>query len=552
MSIGFRGFAIEVEDVAGSHDGLNQLVSSAHLEDRAVYLHEQAHAKIFNYSLDGYLHVNLLRLIDHIDDDSTKRQLVKIVTRLFEETALPHERTATFLGVISLSTPDEMATALASLPPDYQDYYAFFDELLGAMPSSFVQYPTAWAIACSAFGSRRLDSLDDLASLLSGDIFAIPGPHERMEQIARGIRAMGIRQFHDFVHGLIDTIIRENGLEPFDFRSDEAWKARAASIEAQQIEKLLIEGLEEFACSLLGARRVTRAKTPTCFEAVAHLIHVRQFDNVFPYVDNKPQMSEEAGYFYAREADANRISRPGPHNIMLIQTQDALIEFYTGILETPCERIRLALVARDKPTVHYVVYIIQETGAAQAYAVPHPVVCMPAQASRLLQMAYFLATNEEYDYPKLSVSLAYELVLDGPKRQGFGWGLDELKHPVPVALPTPDVQPPMDAEFTPYLYVRSAWSVFLLRERGQLRYYNATLKNEDRNEDFDMYVSVIYPEAEGHIPYMSIVSEWDFRAYQAIMDRRAAEGALVVERGKEMPADLSMVVVSLWETLNIV
>lgn len=180
----FRQFRQEILSLAGFHTGAHLVIDEAHLNNLSVHSHELIHGRVFDETLDGSLHKIVLALLRENVDASIASQLNDVNDFLFEDVLLPHERAATFLGIMAPTTADERTAARAALDERYGEYFSFFERLLPWTDSTFVTFLLAFSFARFAFSSSRLAEMHDVSSLNVARLREIDGPRVRLEAAA--------------------------------------------------------------------------------------------------------------------------------------------------------------------------------------------------------------------------------------------------------------------------------------------------------------------------------------------------------------------------------
>lgn len=159
-AITFRPLEAEIDGVLGWHDGFTLNVVEHSTNDGMVFNHERIHGTLINTTIDGKL-LTLLRIAGpRLDNLDHVEELHETSRYLFEGSRFAHESAATYLGIMTLDTEPERATALHRLPDQYRAYYEFMSAIVDAQcGSSFLCYVIAQAVAHFWFSSSALIEL---------------------------------------------------------------------------------------------------------------------------------------------------------------------------------------------------------------------------------------------------------------------------------------------------------------------------------------------------------------------------------------------------------
>ena len=139
------------------------------------------HGRIFRETADGRLHLLTLLALGDAEYSAEHVRLERLNAFLIDDTLLAHERAATFLGLISLSTTEEAEREKSQLPETYQGYYEFFSGAFSDLESSYLKFCGAYAVTRFAFNSRRLLAFGDFGLDGISELKLVPGPSARME-----------------------------------------------------------------------------------------------------------------------------------------------------------------------------------------------------------------------------------------------------------------------------------------------------------------------------------------------------------------------------------
>jgi hypothetical protein len=553
MTLAFRELWAETNQIAGFHDGTNLQISSDFLDNQVIRLHEEMHGRIFEETADGKLHICLIKLINRTQDQVTRKRLEMFNSRLFSNTRVPHERVATYLGITILPTASDMELALAALTGEYKDYYSFFDRLLARIPTTFVRFSVAWGLGRAAFSSSRFESIGDLDDLLSGAFLETPGPAARLNQLGRAVAAMEPDGFYEFITAKMKSIEASNDLPPFDFDSEDEWKARAGQVASQRLDRLLIEEVERFACGVLGSELKTRYKIPKCFLVVEDSLRSRRFVHEFPVENGKPILSAEAAKFYSRDLDFQRINRPGLQNVGAL-IQDSDIEFvYDTLMKAKFDQLHLAVVAmRTNANVHFSMIITGRELDAPEFDFGVPIVGQPDNFNRALAAVMLVCENYPTGRPRLSISVVQELLSQDIK-DGQTWGIQKIRLKLPRIIRQLPIEPLPDPHegIVPYLYAREMWSGLLATVDGTLVTWRTVL-NTEKEEAKEFVICVLYPDDTESVPYLAVMTYWCNSEYLRYAADRIKSGKIRVVSNIKMTNEIMKTVTALWFSYKVV
>lgn len=544
----FRAFKQELSSLAGYHTGEALVLDEEYMDEAAILLHEQAHDHIFSDTVDGRFHKAVMTCLSERIYPKHTDLLRSINDFLFEDTRLPHERAATFLGVIGLSNRTAMLDAQAMLNQEYSDYFTYFSDFLPWRDSSFVSYIIANAMTRFAFTSGRTSKISDLSTLTIDNLQSVEGPEQRMDAVKRGF-IEGDYNSPNFIRVIFEAVIRSHSIEPYDIFDDSAWEARINSgvTDTSIIERFGCFAFESMFSRISGIEAHIRATLPECFKSVDNLIPKREFDVEFPIIDGVESMPEDAALFYAREADKNAIRRR------------KFIEIPEHPLDTSLELLARCI------TKDLCVIFMQLKGQP-----------------RYFKMFSSITYNEELSFlPGSGLVVDLDTVIALANQLGYLTIEHNLLSPLFYIIYTPGAPDEEDVIllpqfeniklFTnhlsvdrvpsagqgllirPIVYGRPFWAYALENATGEFRDYSAMMIDRDApNDTVDCWVQIIIPEHNQGLPAIAILDRRACLAYKKYVQFRIDRNDLTYVPQFSIDRGISESLQAVWQTLTLV
>ena len=152
----FRPFKLEIEKIAGWHDGDKTHLQFHAIDNQIVRKHERVHAEIFSSTPDGILLSLTMKLASIIKNQSELDVAKTIISNHIENARIAHESAATFIGIKSLPE-DLIENAIQSLPQEYTAYYVDYKNWVeSSTKSTYLQVVIANAISSTIFSSNSI------------------------------------------------------------------------------------------------------------------------------------------------------------------------------------------------------------------------------------------------------------------------------------------------------------------------------------------------------------------------------------------------------------
>lgn len=293
--------------IAGFHTGQELILSDDYLESRVTYNHELMHGRVFRETSDGQLHLLILLAIESECYKDDRAQLKIINKYLFESTREAHERLATYLGIQSLSTNQDMLSAKEILPKGYLEYYSFLDEKFSHIDSSYLRFLLAWGAGRLAFNSIRIAEFSDLHVRDPSEM--AEGPSERLNRIGSFVSEFGKKKLNSIIEAIGQQIYQDIGLDRFSMWNERDWLNAFDDRRAQlqMFEGKFLLAWQKYLSDAAEVEEYRDQPIPKYFINIADRIDVRSEPLQISETGSTP--SYKAALELAAEGDSTRIER---------------------------------------------------------------------------------------------------------------------------------------------------------------------------------------------------------------------------------------------------
>jgi hypothetical protein len=545
----FRQFREELSSLAGFHTGTHLVVDEVHLNDLSVRAHELIHGRIFDETLDGSLHRIVLALLRENIDDGIARQLNEVNDFLFEDLLIPHERTATFLGIKSLLTPKERDAARATLDAIYVGYFDFFERLLPWTDSTFVTFLLAFSFARFAFNSGRIGEIHDITLLNVARLREIEGPHSRLEAAANAFLQDSELSSKSGVKQVFEECMREAHIEQFDVFDDSQWIARALDgrTDTQKLEGMVCGRFERILAAKTGRTLDLRVPIPSWMQPILGRFVVRNFDVEFPFLHGHLQYTEAIAMHYAMEADRELIGRSTYVKFSEADPKFAL-RFMAERIEAE-DDLCVVFVQMEGQPRRFKLYASVLHNERYSYV---PGCGLIVDIEAVFGVALYL--GEIVERRQITSPLFYVVYSPGTDLSGETVLIPILEGSVKVFPGHLASAPPPGQHLVlrPIIYARQYWSRILSTTVGEHCRYTVKMVNSESGETLDYRVQALIPKDHALVPSFAIMTAMPEHPYLALARHAAAAGRLTLETGSEVPRGLSECLIAVWETLPLV
>lgn len=258
----YRAFASETAEILGTYDGFGVSIGRVASLMHEVNVHESIHERIFHGTMDGMLH----RLINQKAKGPQGNRFQRRSDLLTEETRLPHEICATYLGIQSLNTMEDRARVFGEFPLEYASYYKGMGDVVGRLSNgTYLCFTMGWAIAFWSFQSPRLFEIsqrgwDDMDAAMANT----PSPSDRFAIAAALLTSRG-NEWLDHALKRASHKMAQRNCPVWNLHDDDEWRRRSERLQGQA-EFNLSEALCGWLTANAGIRTAHASERPEGFD----------------------------------------------------------------------------------------------------------------------------------------------------------------------------------------------------------------------------------------------------------------------------------------------
>jgi hypothetical protein len=547
----YRAFKQEMLSLAGYYTGEELVIIDEYMHEDAIAVHERVHRQIFAETLDGKLHKSVILCLRESIYSENRGLFIAVNDFLFDDTRLAHERAATFLGVVGLSTRTDILDARAMLNEEYSSYFTYFSDFLPWVDSSFLSFLIANSIARFAFCSERLSKISDLSTLTVENLQSVEGPEQRMDLV----KQLFIEEecaSPQFIESIFNLIFISQSIEPYDVFDDCAWETRINSgvTDTSVIDRIGCEVFEALFASLPGQKDNKKAPFPKWFEAIASSIPSRDFNADVSLIDGVRSLPENAAFFYAKEADKNAISRQ-----KFIEIPESSLETSFNLILGCIERDLCVVFTQIKGQLEHFKMFSSIIHNGQSSFLPGSGLIVNINA--IIELAVQLGDiTVEHNLPS---PLFYIIYTPGaPDERGTPMMIPRFEEEN-VKLFTNhlaiDGKPAAGQGLLirPIVYARPFWTYAIDNTTGEHRDYSIRMINLDHeNHSKDYWAQILVPINTPGFPTMAILDRISGSTYNDYVKFRVAQGYLTSKQELAIDRGLSESFSAVWQTLPLI
>lgn len=546
----YRAFKQEMMSLAGYHTGENLVLDETYMNNNAILLHEKAHGQIFDETLDGKLHKCVMLCIRERIHPKHNSSLAYVNDFLFEDTRIPHERAATFLGIVGLPKLTDMQDARAELDKEYNNYFTYFSEFLPWSNSSFLSFLIANSIVRFAFNSERFSKISDMSTLTVANLQSVESPHQRMD-LAKKIFIEGDCASRGFIQTISEAIMRTELIEPYDLFDDSAWENRinSGATDTSVVERRSCEIFEHIFSTQSSLKVYYENNVPQCFEAISNLVPSRKFNLDFPLIDGVVSLTEDAASYFAKEADRNLISRS-----IFTEIPRLSFDYFLNHLEEYLKQdICIVFVQINGQPEQFKMFTTVVYEGENNFAPGSGVVI---DIHTLAEFAFHL--GQITIQCNMISPLFYIVYVPGaPDETGLPIHLPQVRGIVKTFFNhmTANKQPVpgQGVLIRPLIYGRPFWSRVISDAIGDHIDYSILLYDEDEEKTNEFWAQILIPrESPPGIPVISILDKVSRSAYRSSIKYRVLQGYLRSKKETVISRGLSECLYATWETLPFI
>lgn len=542
----FNSFRHELNSLSGYHTGDKLVVRDNAINDEEVHFHESIHGRIFRELPDGILHAAILKMLAKNLTPKYNSQLSELNEFLFSETRLPHERAATFLGIVALPDADSIIGAANKLDDTYSSYFQFFADKLWWQQSTFVSFVVAWATTRFAFASARLQSLQSIDQMTAEFFSSIPGPAERLEEGWSTFASMTDEDRRDLCKALFEIAFAHLGIEPFNCFEDDAWRNRIQQEvdDTSRLDMFFCELFERHLENATGLEFHRRSAIPEFLKQAFDQMDQRTFPEIFAISKDGPQYNEEAASYHARQADSHIIQR---EHFISFPSSDIDTAFLWATHNCSSDTV-ISFTQVQFDLDSFKMTLTAKVGDERSFAPGTGTMVSLSQIAGFCESLSGLIIERHYSSPKIYIT--YSGDKDGPKNAKI-WipqSHDATKLFTNHFASSGEPAPGQGAIIRPFVYCRQAWSKVLSEIGGELLSSEIQMLDKDINNRIDYVFQVLQPNARYGFPCLAIMTPQSGRDYRAFLRHLKKSGQIEDTSVTEIDQYVQDCLVSIWQS----
>ncbi|MGQ3215948.1 MAG: hypothetical protein ACT6U0_20590 [Shinella sp.] len=525
---------------AGFHNGRSHVLADGHISSKMIYAHELTHGRIFQESLDGVLHLCVLLALESQAFARAHTELAELNGFLFESTRDSHEKVAAYLGVQSLSSADEMAAAIRTLPGQYLDYYLFFDNLLMSLPSSYVRYSVAWASGRLAFSSGRTGSID--GQHLTTSVKSVEGPTERLDKIGAFLATLAPSKLSAFVRDCANRAFERGDYDQFDIMDDNEWEARLRHkhSKTQEFDTALLVELSSSLSQAIPMKQHEDLALDGYFAPIAPRFSQRKTALVVEAdgtTDNYDHALELAAMADAMQISRLRVLKPQQYNKR---------RAFDWIEHHASKTVFISAVEIPERRGHYKLFLADGVGERSTYADGFPCIVTGADLSEIFLHLHSSCKKQSALIPPVfmfteQAAPTEEEFAGLTTPPGSGWLFWR---------PGANLGPSKNPRCVPFYVRPTRWSGLIDRYKGTWTQVNTTIGVPQEGLQFSLAATFIFPRQKTWIPYIRFMTTMAASLYQPLLRTSSVKKKL---RYRELSANGEIVLnaaMAVWETFE--
>jgi hypothetical protein len=519
------------------HDGTTLDVPRGSAEQNAFLRHEEVHERIFTDTADGALHFYAILLSSERMDMPEGYLAERLTAFLFDDTRQAHERAATYIGIMNLMSEEDRRRAFDSLDNEYLQHFAFFDRLIGSgSTSTYVQTAIALGITFWAFSTSRTQHVTTPLDVSALDAISLMvGPTWRLdllEDMMRNVTASTIVE-------CIVEVAKAQAPEIFacwaDLHDEAEWSDMSAGFVKQQVtDRALVQAAAEWSAKVTSM--------PLCSDRVVH----RQLkfvvsDDVFRPLNlsnlKLGDVTPEQTNYLVSAADKIVFTNRDVSQLPILDLGDIA----AAIANPDLPRLFFSLIHTSTDLVfRYVLVVHGGTDEAAArlgsYKVHH----------EALDAVFALAHVAREKLAPMSI--AFDLQGENADYEHVvSFDCDWLH--AATLEPLESLTPSREGQRTRAVllnYVSKNWSKVLNLVPGRICEVNLQWRSEDGHDLETYFASVVFPDGEGRLPLIKLVTSDIAAKYAPLVHRKVSEGTLIPLEVTAIRAEYRALFDALW------